>query len=176
MICPSCTHDNIPGAFSCEECGMDLASFDLPEVQATEGLSRHIMRDAMKRVGPLKPLIAAQDTTVMEAIHIMREGHHGSVLVVDREDREHLLGIFTERDVLTRVWGSGLDINATPIGDVMTRDPVVLKEDDILAHAIHLIAVRGFRHIPIVRDGRPVGFVSVRGILRYIAEQVLSDV
>jgi len=51
----------------------------------------------------------------------------------------------------------------------------VLKEDDILAHAIHLMAVRGFRHIPIVRDDRPIGFVSVRGILRYVAEQVLTE-
>ncbi|MFQ5701737.1 MAG: cyclic nucleotide-binding/CBS domain-containing protein [Acidobacteriota bacterium] len=175
MLCPGCGFDNIQGVFACEECGMDLAGLDIPEAQPMQGLKRHIMRDPIKRVGPLKPLVASQDTTVWDAIRIMREGRHGSVLVLDRKNHDRLIGIFTERDVLLRVWGSGLDINTTPVGRVMTRDPVVLKEDDILAFAIHLMAVRGFRHIPIVRDDSPVGFVSVRGILRYIAKQVLTE-
>jgi len=175
MVCPSCGYDNIPGVFACEECGLDLAGLDLPDSQHMEGLKRHIMRDPIKRLSPLKPLVAAQDSTIWDAIRIMREGRHGSVLVVDRRAKESLVGIFTERDVLLRVWGSGLDINTTPVSRVMTPHPVVLREDDILAHAIHLMAVRGFRHIPIVRDDRPVGFVSVRGILRYIAEQVLTE-
>ena len=175
MICPGCSYDNIQGVFACEECGMDLAGLDIPDAQPMMGLKRHIMRDPIKRVGPLKPLVAVQGTTIWEAIRIMREGRHGSVLVVDRNGGEHLVGIFTERDVLVRVWGAGLDINTTPVSKVMTKDPVVLKEDDILAYAIHLMAVRGFRHIPLVRDDRPIGFVSVRGILRYIAEQVLTE-
>lgn len=175
MICPGCGYDNIPGMFACEECGWDLASFDAPDAGPMQGLKRHIMRDPIKRVGPLKPLVAAQDASVWDAIRIMREGHHGSVLVVDRKADEQLVGIFTERDVLLRVWGAGLDINTTPVSRVMTHNPVTLKEDDVLAYAIHLMAVRGFRHIPIVRNDQPVGFVSVRGILRYIAEQVLTE-
>jgi CBS domain-containing protein len=175
MICPSCRYDNIQGIFACEECGLDLADYDLPDTQPMEGLKRHIMHDPIKRLNPLKPLVASPDTTIWDAIRIMREGRHGSVLVVDRAAGGKLLGVFTERDVLLRVWGSGLDINTTPVSRVMTREPVVLTEDDVLAHAIHLMAVRGFRHIPIVRDGQPIGFVSVRGILRYIAEQVLTE-
>jgi len=175
MLCPGCGCDNIQGIFACEDCGMDLAGLDLPDTLPMKGLKRHIMRDPIRRVGPLKPLIASPQTTIFGAIRIMREGRHGSVLVVDRADGEKLVGIFTERDVLQRVWGSGLDINTTPVSEVMTSDPVVLKEDDILAYAIHLMAVRSFRHIPIVRDGSPIGFVSVRGILRYIAEQVLTE-
>lgn len=154
---------------------MDLAGFDIPDAQPMQGLKRHIMRDPIKQVGPLKPLVASEDATVWDAIRIMREGRHGSVLVLDRGNNDNLVGIFTERDVLLRVWGAGLDINTTPLSRVMTRDPVVLKESDILAFAIHLMAVRGIRHIPIVRDDRPVGFVSVRGILRYIAKQVLTE-
>ena len=174
MNCPDCGADNIQGAFACEECGRDLAGLDIPEAQPMQGLRRHIMRDPIHRVGPLKPLVCAPDATIWDAIRIMREGRHGSVLVVDPQ-RDSLVGIFTERDVLIRVWGSGLDINTTPVRKVMTTDPVVLKEDDIVAFAIHLMGVRGFRHIPIVRQGHPVGFVSVRGILRYISEQVLTE-
>ncbi len=175
MVCPGCGLDNIQGVFACEECGMDLAGLDIPDALPMQGLKRHIMRDAIGRVGPLKPLLTNTKATLWDAIRIMKQGRHGSVLVVDPDDDDQLVGIFTERDVLTRVWGSGLDIHTTPVSGAMTPDPVVLKEDDILAHAIHLMAVRGFRHIPIVRSGRPVGFVSVRGILRYIAEQVLTE-
>ena len=175
MLCPSCGSDNIPGIFACEDCGLDLAGFDLPDGQALAGLRRHIMRDPIRRLSPLKPLVTSPETSIWDAIRIMREGRHGSVLVVDRTGGERLVGIFTERDVLMKVWGSGLDINTTPVARVMTADPVVLKEDDVIAQAINLMAMRGFRHIPIVRDGRPIGFTSVRGILRYIAEQVLTD-
>jgi CBS domain-containing protein len=175
MICPGCGYDNIQGIFACEECGFDLAGFDTPEGQPLAGLRRHIMRDPIRRLAPLKPLVASPDTSIWNCIRIMREGRHGSVLIVDRTAGERLVGVFTERDVLLRVWGSGLDINTTPVSRVMTPDPVVLKEEDVLAQAIHLMAVRGFRHIPIVREGRPIGFTSVRGILRYIAEQVLTE-
>ena len=175
MDCPGCGHDNIPGVFACEECGMDLAGLDIPGGAAMDGLKRHIMRDPIRRLNPLKPLVVAPSTTIWDCIRIMREGRHGSVLVVDREAGGHLVGIFTERDVLLKVWGSGLDINTSPVSLVMTHHPVSLKEDDILAYAIHLMAVRGFRHIPIVRGDSPVGFVSVRGILRYIADQVLVE-
>ena len=174
MNCPGCGFDNIQGVFSCEGCGLDLAGLDIPDGQPMAGLRRHIMRDPIGRLSPMKPLVAMPTTTIWECIRIMRDGRHGSVLVVDRGAGDRLVGIFTERDVLLKVWGSGLDINATPVSRVMTHDPVVLREEDILAHAIHLMSVRGFRHIPIVRDGKPVGFVSVRGILRYIAEQVLT--
>ena len=175
MVCPSCGHDNIPGEFTCDECGTDLAGLDLPEARPRRGLRGHILHDPVRLAGPLKPLVAASTATIWDAIRIMREGKHGSVLVIDREHGDRLAGIFTERDVLTRVWGSGLDINTTAVSRVMTPDPVTLPEDGSIAHAIHLMAMRGFRHVPIVRDGRPVGFVSVRGVLKYIAEQVLVD-
>jgi CBS domain-containing protein len=174
MICPGCGYENVKGSFLCEECGFDLAGRDLTESRPLAGLRRHIMRDPIRRLSPLKPLVASPDTSIGDCIRIMREGRHGSVLIVDRTEGERLVGIFTERDVLLRVWGSGLDIATTPVRQVMTPDPFVLKEDDVLAQAIHLMAVRGFRHIPVVRDGRPVGFTSVRGILRHIAEQVLT--
>ena len=172
MVCPGCGHDNIQGEFTCEQCGLDLAVY---ETQAHEGLGRHLLRDSVRHAGPLKPLMAAASASIWDAIRMMREGKHGSVLVVDHDDGDRVLGIFTERDVLTRVWGSGLDLEATPLRHVMTPDPISVKEDQCIAHAIHMMAMRGFRHIPVVRDGSAVGFVSVRGILRYISDRVRSE-
>jgi CBS domain-containing protein len=174
MVCPGCGHDNIQGEYDCEQCGLDLAGYDQPETRAGEGLGRHLLTDSVRQVGPLRPLMAAASASIWDAIRMMREGKQGSVLVVDHDDGDRVLGIFTERDVLTRVWGSGLDLEATPVSAVMTPDPIAVREDHSVAHAIHLMAMRGFRHIPVVREGRAVGFVSVRGILRYISDRVSS--
>jgi len=175
MKCPACGQDNPQGAFDCDACGRDLSIGDAAGAGAPVAGPRHIMRDPIRQLAPLKPLVARADATIADAIRIMREGRHGSVLIVDRAGGDRLLGIFTERDVLLRVWGSGLDITTTPVGMVMTPEPATLPEDAPLSEAIHLMAVRGFRHIPIVRSGTPVGFLSVRGILRHVTEQVLTD-
>ena len=55
----------------------------------------------------------------------------------------------------------------------MTPRPQALSEEDTIAQAINCMAVGGYRHLPIVRDGAPVGFVSIRGILSYIAKNAL---
>lgn len=126
--------------------------------------------DSIRSMGIEAVPSVAASTRLRDVITIMQKRRVAAVVVTDGG---RVVGIFTERDVLLKVWGSGLDINTSPVSLVMTPNPVALKEDDILAYAIHLMAVRGFRHIPIVRDDSPVGFVSVRGILRYIADQVL---
>ena len=90
-----------------------------------------------------------------------------AVLVVDHG---RLVGIFTERDALLKLAGKSL-IGKT-IGDVMTRDPVVLREDDTVAVAINKMAVGGFRHIPLVAWGRPTGIVTARDVFHRISEIV----
>ena len=52
----------------------------------------------------------------------------------------------------------------------MTPDPVVLRHDDPVALAIHKMAVGGFRHIPLMRDGRAAGVVTARDVFRHLAE------
>jgi CBS domain-containing protein len=52
----------------------------------------------------------------------------------------------------------------------MTRDPVVLRHDDPIAVAIHKMAIGGFRHIPIVDDGRPTGVVTAKDVFRHLAD------
>src|SRR5206468_11425444 len=90
------------------------------------------------------------------------------VLVTDGEGR--LAGIFTERDVLTRVVGWDLDARKTPLGEVMTRKPQALTASDRVAFAIHCMSVAGYRTIPLVdAEGRPIGVVTVRDVVRWLA-------
>jgi CBS domain-containing protein len=91
------------------------------------------------------------------------------VLVVDGDGR--LTGIFTERDVLTRVAGRDLDPRRTPLGEVMTRDPQALGPTDRVAYALHCMGVSGYRTIPLVdEDRRPVGVVTVTDVVRWLGD------
>ncbi|HMC82296.1 MAG TPA: CBS domain-containing protein [Candidatus Polarisedimenticolia bacterium] len=167
MICPDCGHENIDGSDSCDECGQDLRSLDIPG--SREGIHRTLMETPLREVGPLPPNVLAPTASVLDALRLMQQTRHGSVLIVDGG---HLVGIFTERDALDKVAGEPINPAAIPIRELMTPNPETLKEDDVLAFALHRMAVGHYRHIPILRDGRPIGFVSVRGILSYLARKV----
>jgi len=145
-----------------------LEYLDLPAPRRG-ALHRLLLEDPISQLNAPKPIVLEVSDPVSKAAQLMSKFRYGSVLVLDDE---WLAGIFTERDLLHRC--AGKDLDRVKLGEVMTRDPQSLREDDTLACALHLMAVGGYRHIPILRDGHPIGFVSVRGILRYLAENALS--
>ena len=165
MTCPDCGYDNYEGTDSCEHCGQDLRSIDVPT--AGSGLQRTIMETPLKELDPPAALTVAPTDPIAGVIRLMQDNRQGSVLVVDRG---RLVGIFTERDVLNRVAGEDLDIERLAVSEVMTREPKVLRDDDTVAFALHRMAVGSYRHIPIVQKGKPFRFISVRGVLRYLHE------
>ena len=113
-------------------------------------------------------------TTIGEAARIMKEYRVGCVLV---EGEGKLLGIFTERDILTKLVGTGYDPAKVQVDEVMTRDPETLTSDDPIAFAMQRMSVGGFRHVPLVDpNGRPVGILSVKDIVDYLAEHFPREV
>lgn len=129
------------------------------------------MTDHVGDLRLIAPLFVDPETTAAEAIAIMREARHGCVLV--KQDSS-LVGIFTERDVLTRVLQPGRDPKTVTMNEVMTPRPITLSPADPPANAIHLSAARGLRHLPVVDQEEILGFISVRHLLRYIHEDVLG--
>jgi CBS domain-containing protein len=117
-------------------------------------------------------VVDAKDS-VVSAVDKMNERHIGSVLV-QRDGK--LVGIFTERDVLTRV--AFRDGNRDlKVESVMTRSPETLEANETIAFALNKMSVGGFRHIPIVDgDGKPTGVISVRNIVDFLAELFPEDV
>ena len=170
MRCPNCGHENIPGVDLCHRCGSDLAGLDLPE--ASVGFRGRLMTDHVGDLELIDPLYVELDTSAAEAIALMREARHGCVLV---RDGDSLVGIFTERDVLTRVVRPGKDPSSVSMKEVMTPRPITLSPSDPPANAIHLSAARGLRHLPVVDQDQVLGFISVRHLLRHIHEDVLGS-
>jgi CBS domain-containing protein len=105
---------------------------------------------------------APADTTVLSAARLMKQHKTGAVMVVEKE---RLVGIFTERDALYRVVADGRDAEHTRLSEVMTRSPQTLHPDKSFAEALHIMHIGGFRHVPVVEDGRPIGVVTARDAL-----------
>jgi CBS domain-containing protein len=119
-----------------------------------------------------QPVTAAADITVAAAARLMKEHRIGAILVV-QEGR--LAGIFTERDALFRVIAEGRDPAATRIAEVMTANPRTIAPDRPFGHALHLMYEGGFRHVPVVDNGRPLGVVSSRDALGPDLQQFVRD-
>jgi CBS domain-containing protein len=119
-----------------------------------------------------KPVTASAEITVAAAARLMKERRIGALLVV-HDGR--LAGIFTERDALFRVVAEGRDPAKTRVADVMTANPRTITPDRPFGHALHLMYEGGFRHVPVVDNGRPVGVVSARDALGPDLEQFIAD-
>jgi CBS domain-containing protein len=118
--------------------------------------------------GLQEPIQLPSAASVRRAIGTMNDARVGCVMLVDGG---RLVGVFTERDVLTRVAGSDVDVDATPVADLMTPDPECLTLDDGITYALNRMSVGGFRHVPLVDDeGRPTGLVSMRHIVDYLVD------
>jgi CBS domain-containing protein len=88
-------------------------------------------------------------------------------------DGEHLTGIITGTDILNKVAGPRVDLNAVTCSQIMTADPVVFHLDDSIALALNKMSHGDFRHIPIVRNDHPVTLIDVNDVFRYITPHLV---
>lgn len=126
---------------------------------------RAITRREPARVGP--------DDPMFKVVAAMTEGHRGAALV---EENGRLIGIFTERDVMTRLDHSDLAWLHVPVRDVMTPWPTTIQPEDTVAEALRRLNAGQRRHLPVVDGGGKVlGILSVRDLMRHLAERFPDD-
>ena len=166
MICPTCGHDNVPGSEGCTNCQHDLTQLDRPVAQ--DRVERSLMEDPVSVLKPGKAVTLPPTATVTEAMQTMLTRNIGALLIVAGDGK--LVGIFSERDLLTKVAGKEPDYATRPVRQYMTANPVTVKPTDTLAFALHKMDVGGYRHMPVMKDGHPLGMISVRDMLRHITQ------
>ncbi len=148
-----------------------MGEFEDQYTAEAEGEVREIkgalLNDTITILSPAEPICLKGTATVHEAVQAMLARRQAGVLIVDAEGR--LIGIFTERDVLTRVLGKDLDARKTPLSAVMTKDPDALSVHDRIAWAVHSMSVAGYRTVPLVdAERRPIGVVTVSDVIRWL--------
>ena len=120
---------------------------------------RSLMKTDMITVKP--------DDLVADAARLMSQDHVGAVLVVDGGT---LTGILSERDVVTRVVAEGKDPATTKVSEVATAEVVAVDVGTHVRKCAELQFAMGVRHLPVTENGKPVGILSSRDFLAYVAE------
>lgn len=127
------------------------------------------IRSVMERK---KFITAAPTDTVSQAARLMATHDVGAVLIV--EDHR-LIGIFTERDVVFRVIAPGGDPKSTILREVMTTEPKTLGPTQCYGHALVIMQENGFRHVPVVDEGKAIGIISSRYAMDPDLEEFVAD-
>jgi CBS domain-containing protein len=164
MICPRCGHDNVPGNDVCESCLLDLAPLDQPAPR--DRVQHDLMDRPVRDLKPRTPVTLPATAPLRDAVRLMLDQGVGTVLVVD--DAGALAGIFSERDLLLRVPDEAARGGDRPLSEFMTPKPETVRLDDPLALALQKMDVGHYRHLPVVCEGKPVGVISVRDLMRHI--------
>ena len=140
-----------------------------PAVYASE-LHRVLAEEPVSAIQSQPFVKVSVDASIQEAMQALSESEVSSLLVVDKEK---LVGIFTERDVLENIAEHLPQLSSTPVREVMTSDPTVVYESDPVGTAVAAIAIAGHRHVPVLRiDGSVLGIVSPRRVLECLNKHV----
>lgn len=118
-------------------------------------------------------ITVAPGDSVRAIVRLMAERHIGAVPVMENDA---LVGIFTERDVMCRVVDRDLDPSATTIGEVMTANPQTASPNWPILTALEHMAEGGYRHLPVVEDGRLLAIVSIRDLYAAVTGKLESDI
>jgi CBS domain-containing protein len=114
------------------------------------------------------------NSPVSEAIELMHKKKIGSVLVMENE-KDQVLGILTERDIISIVAEKGCAALEGTIADVMTRDVVACTSDCTLDSIISGMTKFNVRHLPVFRDDRLLGIISARDVMHFRIQQLESS-
>lgn len=109
----------------------------------------------------------APNVSVSDAVAEMNRHRVGSILVLEGG---RLVGIFTERDVLRRVVGAGLDPKSTPLAAVMTTGVITITPESSVEETMVIFTEKRCRHLPVLDDGKLVGTISIGDITRWMAD------
>lgn len=119
-------------------------------------------------------VVAAPGESVRDAARRMREHDAGTVVVLDAGDRP--CGILSDRDVALRCVAEGRDPDATPISELMTADPVTVRESTPIETALERMAGAPARRLPVLADDeeRLVGLLALDDVLELLAEEAVT--
>jgi CBS domain-containing protein len=168
MICPHCHAENIEGVDECVECGHALAGHDLPGDKG--GRAPGFVFDDISRLPKREPVFAGVADPVGLAVRLMQTRSTGCIVV---RDGEQTAGIITGWDILQKVAGPREDLNAVTCGQIMTPNPICVREDETVAVALNMMHSGGFRHLPVLRDNEIAGIIDAGDLFRDISPNLV---
>lgn len=113
-------------------------------------------------------------TTIEHCIQRMNAENIGAILIIDNEGR--LVGMFTERDILRKLFKEHIDIKNTPVAKVMTTQLVYAKPTSTVEEAMATFTEKRFRHLPIMENEKLIGIVSIGDITKWMIRKQQDEI
>lgn len=170
LTCPSCGVQNLDGADECAHCGNALSCVEPPK--PTSAFEQSVMYRPLTDLEMTHVHALPPDASLETAIHTLNRQQVDLLEVV--EDGQ-LVGVLSVRDIMMRVGAAYRQKLHLPVRQFMTPNPETLPPDAPIAFAINKMDVGGYRHVPVMQDGRVLGVVSVRDVIRYILKHSRQD-
>lgn len=122
----------------------------------------------------LRPVCVSTGAPISDVARLMRDQHVGAVIVTEGDtERPRVVGMITDRDVMRAQYERTADMSRLSAGQVMTRDPLVLGEQESVDGAVAHLRARGVRRAPVVApDGALVGLISADDLLAHVARKL----
>jgi CBS domain-containing protein len=143
------------------------AQKDVPKTpdDKTDGL-RRARHDSISRMETDDYVCLQPSTPLAEAIARMKEDEGGCAIICEER---RVVGIFTERDLLNKIIGEQVDMSS-PVSRWMTPVVETMTPDGTIGDAVRVMNEKGYRNIPVIKDGQLVGSISVFDVITYLAE------
>lgn len=133
---------------------------------ASKVLIKHILENNMVAVTP--------QTNLLEAINKMNSAKVGAALIL--ESNGNLAGIFTERDVLTKVVPQRVNVESTPISQFMTSGVITISSSETVEAALQIMNDRQIRHLAVVDDKKkPIGLLGLLPVLNTVMQSIVEN-
>ena len=132
------------------------------------------LTDNIFSIGLKKAVLINEDASIGAVIKSMQTAHSSCVIIIKNNK---ISGIFTERDIVTKIVAKNVDYKNEKICDYMTNNPEILQSDDSIAFALNKMTDGGFRHIPIVHTkSNEIYTISMQDIINSIGDFYFDDI
>ena len=132
------------------------------------------LTDNISNIGIKKAILKDKDASLQSVIESMQSSHSSCILITSYNK---ITGIFTERDVITKIVARNIDLENEKICDYMTNNPETLQSDDSLAFALNKMTEGGFRHVPILHSkSKDIFVISMQDIINSIGDFYFDDI
>ena len=161
--------------FSNEEIENELNQMYGKESESEDKIVKAIkLTDNIFSIGIKKAVLINEDASIESVIKSMQRSHSSCILIVKNNK---ISGIFTERDIVTKIVARNVDYKNEKICDYMTNNPEILQSDDSIAFALNQMTDGGFRHVPIVHSkSKDIFVISMQDIINSIGNYYFDDI
>lgn len=136
---------------------------------STDPLEKAISEETVEAIQSQPFASVTPDTSIAEAVDQLAKLEIGCLLVAEGKK---LVGVFSKRDVLNKVAGNFEQIKNHPVSEVTSSNPIYVYDTDSAAAALHVMAVSGFRHVPVMNvNDELVGIISPQRVLAFLQER-----